>query len=312
MRLTLEVQAGPDEGLTFTVSPGPEVRIGRKSPAHFVVPGDPTMSRAHFAITCDGRSCRVRDLGSTAGTEVNGVRVAAAVLHDGDVILAGSTHLAVRIDRPPLARARPPRTPAPATRSDDDGTQELEALTDRSDLVLQRLRKAPGPLFAILDAAREPLVLARVLHCEEQYESLYEGVRGQRLAASAPYLVALPPASAFLETVVREGWGKSWGIFLTCPSPFQEVRKHLRRFLMVKPEGGAECYFRFYDPRVLRVFLPTCGPEELAHFFGPIRGIVMEGEGADELLRFEVGDRRLKREVARLAPETSAVRVAAP
>jgi hypothetical protein len=39
--------------------------------------------------------------------------------------------------------------------------------------------------------------------------------------------------------------------------------------------------FRYYDPRVLRSYLPTCTPEELAQVFGPIHSFVMESaEGA--------------------------------
>jgi hypothetical protein len=57
------------------------------------------------------------------------------------------------------------------------------------------------------------------------------------------------------------------------PSVLSVVRKHLRGFLLVKAEGGAELYFRFYDPRV---FVPTCTPEEAHTFFGPIRAFLVE------------------------------------
>jgi len=44
----------------------------------------------------------------------------------------------------------------------------------------------------------------------------------------------------------------------------------------VQDAKGKDMYFRFYDPRVLRVFLPTCTPEELSDFFGPIAGFLIE------------------------------------
>ena len=48
-------------------------------------------------------------------------------------------------------------------------------------------------------------------------------------------------------------------------------------------ETGEEVYFRFYDPRVLRVFLPTCSVRQKAELFGEIRSFLLEGP-ASELL----------------------------
>lgn len=90
-----------------------------------------------------------------------------------------------------------------------------------------------------------------------------------------------------LETVVRDGWGKSWGVYLTSARPFDEVRKHLRQFLMAQLRGGKQVYFRFYDPRVLRAFLPSCTPEESVRFFGPIRCFCFEADDGVTLRRVE-------------------------
>src|SRR5262249_54263324 len=120
--------------------------------------------------------------------------------------------------------------------------------------LLRSLRATTLPLFAVLDAARNPMVLALLFQAKDRWQSLYEGVEGDRLAAAAPYLVQLPKPSPLLETLARD----AWGIYLTCDQPFEAVRKHLRRFLLVTDEEGEELYFRYYDPRVLRVYLPTC------------------------------------------------------
>ena len=45
---------------------------------------------------------------------------------------------------------------------------------------------------------------------------------------------------------------------------------------MVQDEGGQEYFFRYYDPRVLRKYLPTCTPEEVRSFFGPVRSFIAE------------------------------------
>ncbi len=109
------------------------------------------------------------------------------------------------------------------------------------------------------------------------------GPQGEALADVAPYLVRLSTRSPFLERLVDEGWGQSWGIYFTCPLPFLETRRHLRKFLMVEAEGeDMRMYFRFYDPRVLHTFLPTCTPEQKKEFLGPITRIFHEA--GDELI----------------------------
>jgi hypothetical protein len=53
----------------------------------------------------------------------------------------------------------------------------------------------------------------------------------------------------------------------------------------VRVEAGGTFLFRFYDPRVLRAYLPTCDAGELATVCGPAAMFVVEGERG-EVLRF--------------------------
>lgn len=153
--------------------------------------------------------------------------------------------------------------------------------------VLKMLQAEAEPLFAVLDAARDRRVLKFLQSTDQEYESLYEGPDGEALAEVAPYLLNLPRDSEWLGRLVQEGWGNSWGIFLTSRLSFNETRRHLRKFLKVQEEAtGRQLYFRFYDPRVLRSFLPTCTPEQRAEFHGPLRSFLLEGEKF-ELLRFK-------------------------
>jgi Domain of unknown function (DUF4123)/FHA domain len=309
MRVVLEIAPGSVAPRSVTIAAGPEVRVGRTAPANVVL-DDQTVSRQHFAIAWDGRTCRMRDLGSTHGTFVNGERVKDAVLYDGDMIEAGTTRLRVRFTRderidsrhsPLVAEGIGSADPTSSSAATLDIPLQFPTLHDR---LIEELRAQKEPLYAILDAAREPLVLARVVGCEEEHQSLYEGAGGARLAEYAPYLVALPRGSLFLERIVRDGWGKSWGIYLTCSQPFQEIRKQLRRLLMVRLDGGKQVYFRFYDPRVLQVFLPTCTQEELTEFFGPCQNFLMEGSEPDTFVQFGMISGRLSQSTTRLcAPQ---------
>jgi hypothetical protein len=196
---------------------------------------------------------------------LNGERTNAAPLKHGDILVAGSTCFSVAILETP---AEPPPVEKGERALTPDGQQRALA-----HIAQQRL-----PLYAMLDAARDPGVLAALRTSGEVYYSLYDGAEGEALDLVAPYLVQLHAQSPLTHTLVREHWGKSWGVFLWALADFKAVRRQLRRFLMVQDARGKDMYFRFYDPRVLRVFLPTCTPQELADFFGPISAFLIESD----------------------------------
>src|SRR5215469_10889290 len=104
--------------------------------------------------------------------------------------------------------------------------------------VIAMLKDRFQPLYAILDASRDPRVLKLLLESKEQYQSLYQGKSADALVHFAPYLVRLPKGSTLIENLVKNGWGKSWGIYLASDQPFDELRSHFRHFLMVKTEAG--------------------------------------------------------------------------
>jgi hypothetical protein len=154
------------------------------------------------------------------------------------------------------------------------------------DRVAEALAREIAPIFAIVDGARDRSIPRMLRDSGLDYRSLYEGKAAEELGSFGPYLVAIPAGLEATEQWVRAGWGRSVGVFLSCEQPFDTVRRHLRRFLMVELENGRKAYFRFYDPRVLRVFLPNCTYEEWMQFFGPIRAYLAESEDAKSLLRF--------------------------
>src|SRR5436305_10083170 len=72
-----------------------------------------------------------------------------------------------------------------------------------------------------------------------------------------------------------------------------DLKKHFRKFLLVKTEDGKELYFRFYDPRVLRIFLPTCDVAQLKEFFGPVEKFICEDEDHAFALLFSFDGKQL-------------------
>ena len=85
----LIVLAGPNVGEMYPVE-GAESFVGRGTNATIRL-GDDSISRRHVRIVVDGQDVRIEDLGSANGTILNGERVAAAPLRDGDKIQLGST-----------------------------------------------------------------------------------------------------------------------------------------------------------------------------------------------------------------------------
>lgn len=283
MRVILEIQSGPLSGNRIELKPGEHVRLGRTSKSDFAFSDDSHMSGIHFALECSEDACRILDANSRNGILLNGEKVSVKALTDGDQIVAGETRFRVRIDGnepsvPPAPIAPPVKQPVPV------GAPAGPPKPD--DRLLTMLRKDLQPLYAVLDAAREPSVLKVLFESNAEYQSLFAGADGAKLTHFAPYLVRLPEDAPFLETLARETWGRSWGVYLTCDQPLPALRAHFRQFLMVNQPDGKQVYFRFYDPRVLRIYLPTCLPEEVRQFFGPVKYYWMEDEKPNGLLRF--------------------------
>jgi len=154
--------------------------------------------------------------------------------------------------------------------------------------LFQVLTQQPNPLFVLLDAARDEKIFETLFiqTSLEYYESLFEGDDAEALQKFAPYLVQLSGQEDFLKQLLHDGWGNNWGVYLTGEAPFHSLLAHLRRCTRVMLEDGRKVFFRFYDPRVLRIFLPTCTPEQATEFFGPITNYWMEDKNAEVLLQF--------------------------
>ena len=101
MRVTLHVVAGPQTGRDFTFDQHDTFMIGRSEDAQFCLPHDRFFSRHHCILEIAPPQCFLRDLGSTNGTYVNGIRVETAHLKHGDRIQGGETVLEVKVAADP-------------------------------------------------------------------------------------------------------------------------------------------------------------------------------------------------------------------
>jgi hypothetical protein len=148
-------------------------------------------------------------------------------------------------------------------------------------------------VWAILDGARERRIYGHVVDTYLESSCLYSGALTPELEVAAPYLVQLEYDDRLTRRILEQGWGNSWGIFLKSSTSLKKLRRHLREFLIVNA-AGKRMLFRYYDPRVLRIYLPTCTSNELRTVFGPIETFWMESGDADNLLEFSIENGKLR------------------
>lgn len=107
MQVVLEIETGKRSGEQIRLQSGQILIVGRQIADGLACADDLIMSRTHFQLECDDVACRLRDLGSSNGTFVNGKRVKGAVLKHGDRILAGKTRFTVYLIQTPFAASFP-------------------------------------------------------------------------------------------------------------------------------------------------------------------------------------------------------------
>lgn len=165
-----------------------------------------------------------------------------------------------------------------------------------------------GPLDAaathcVLDGARVGREIERVIALAPESTSLYRGKSAETLRNVAPYLLRFEPGSMLMKNYFARGWGNSWGVLLGTRATLAMIQGHLRQFLIVQDEAGRSLYFRFYDPRVLRIFLPTCSRPQLKQLFGPIDRMIVEDEDPHRALVFHLDRGNLVRTVVDLSQD---------
>lgn len=152
-------------------------------------------------------------------------------------------------------------------------------------------------VFAILDGARDPKIAPLIRQSGLPYECLYRGQLSDPLQAAAPYLVHLEPYAELTQTLLESSWGASWGIFNVTPHniTLRDMQDHFRRLLRVKDKQGRKLVFRYYDPRVMRVYIPTCTTKEIQQLFGKVSRMVFEDEDSSTAIAYDWIKERLSR-----------------
>ena len=300
-RLRLKIIAGPGWGQFFLDAPGESLIIGRAADCQVVV-DDQRLSRRHFRLAWNETLCQLTDLGSANGTWVNGQRIQEAILRDGDEITAGDSVFCIdgigesldlvsgAVSQPVVSdeRIKPPSSPPPKPitvfQTAEPTLVGQPVASPPAGSLLEKLVTAAAPfaenakLFAIIDGAQavELAFVARLMG--HPVYTLFSGDMAEAVAHAGPHLVAVGQPLPFLEKWV-ETMGRNAGILLQTTAELEVLYAHLREIFVVTDEEGQEYFFRYYDPRVIRTFLPTCTASELKEFFGVVDRWIVENKG---------------------------------
>ena len=141
--------------------------------------------------------------------------------------------------------------------------------------------------FVLLDSARSSALPELLRDTEVEGSCLFPGEVPDVLRDTAPFLVQMVPRSELIQAFLHEGWTDHWGVALSTRLDFTALRRHFRNLLKIKTDDGRKLYFRYYDPRVLAKYLPTCTEQELHRFFGPVVAFYLPvNEGPDQGRRY--------------------------
>ncbi len=158
----------------------------------------------------------------------------------------------------------------------------------------QKLFNPRTRLYTVLDGAQIPDLPKRLYDSQVMNYCLFTGELEADMLHVAPYVVMLSPDSKFSDWVLNNAIGNNWGIFAHSRHSIREMRKHFRSLITVYDEDANSMTFRFYDPRVIREFLPTCNGGELKNFFGNIDTFFAESADGKNLLSFQLESNQLK------------------
>lgn len=141
-------------------------------------------------------------------------------------------------------------------------------------------------IYLLADGAHGPDIAPLIRFGKLDHTCLFAEPLSPRLRAAAPYLVHLAAGSPQTCDLLRRSLQGPLGIFVAAPARVttQQLRLHFKKILWVQDERGRKLYFRFYDPRVLPVYLPTCTRQERDQVFGPADDCSCLSDG--RLLRF--------------------------
>ena len=212
---TLKFISGKYQGGEFPLRPNREIIIGRSSDLDMVLVED-MVSRKHAKIVTDDRTVSIQDLGSTNGTFVNGEKIRAVRLKEGDRILVGTSIIKMV--------AANSEAPMPTSLSENEARSRLQVTGSRRPepkMMQGNIEEIPLPdLLQLLSTSRKSGVL--VLRSEWGTGRLYLR-KGQIYFANVDESFDVSPRKAMFRMLT---WDK--GLFELEPPDDRTVMEEIQ------------------------------------------------------------------------------------
>ncbi|MFD1747604.1 DUF4123 domain-containing protein [Rhizobium helianthi] len=166
-----------------------------------------------------------------------------------------------------------------------------------------------GILYAVIDASRSPMTIPAALQAmTDKVACLYRGQALEEFGDDTAWVAAINLDESVLDWLIDNGFGKRWSIFLRSSLQLADIVRHLRKFTVIQDDQGTTHFFRFYDPRTLRQYLPVFTTEQRTAFFRGVHTWYCENDvRPNELLKFSTNGDSLLREAISLVPTQGTV-----
>jgi pSer/pThr/pTyr-binding forkhead associated (FHA) protein len=262
-------------GLTpqsYWLAPGQVLAVGRDATNDLAIPNDTTLSRRHFQVSCAGDECRVRDLGSSTGTLLNGRAVQDAMLRNGDRIRAGITEFLITIRRDQTATAA--GGPSPGCRAAEcvSGLNCFQPLAPQpSWWDLTQLVRASHPACAVVHCVAGASVRPF------QPVMLLDWLPPMVAAKMSPWVLPADELASF-QPSLDAAWGRDAVCVVFSRLPQQQLLALLRRLA----RGQSRATMVPSPPQMLTDFRPSALARVLTS--GPVDYLSAALDGVDAFL----------------------------
>lgn len=134
--------------------------------------------------------------------------------------------------------------------------------------------------YLLLDGAQIDELMRTLYQLEPdpEFHRLYERTRYAELAEAGPALIATDHGS-LLSQHFKEHWAASAGVTLTSRAPKDELIQHLTSLVHASVSGGVSVLFRYYDPRILYLWLTDIDDDQRDTILGPVEQVQLWAQG---------------------------------
>lgn len=138
--------------------------------------------------------------------------------------------------------------------------------------------------YALMDCALDSTIYPTIQASGCPNQKLYGESWQSGLADIAPHVVELTSSAKFSTELLTWDWYGNWGYFVQSTTSLSDLAQSFADLTTAKLSSGEEVFFRFFDPRVIRVFLAQASKNDLQSVFAKAERLVVpsaevQGEG---------------------------------